>query len=288
MNYPVPTWLLFTEQFLKLMNRRSRITLTQAASNKIFSTVVNSYTITKQVSALVNHRVLQFIIWTKPPRKAPPQLIQVLLPSAYLAPPLLGHSILHCRECPRHSQLFQNLNCKWKNHFSLMTYFQLLLQHFFSAQAAPLAALDQVRKTDVDRHFVIPCNHELSSPWMESNSFSQFHSLRWPHPESLVTQGDHRKLHCKRVFHFLSHSFQPAPQVHQDKPLGGIRTPSQKITQGSCRQASAPSQERPSVLPRQRELGAKSLRSTWKQWQQLRILPNRPASMSPTQTTPSY
>ena len=169
-----------------------------------------------------------------------------------------------------------------------MTDFQLLLQHCFSAQAVPFAALDHMRRTDVDRHFVIPCNHEVSRPWTESNSFSQFHSLRWPHPESLVTQDDHRKLHCKRVFQFLSHSFQPAPQVYQEKSLGGIRTPSQKVTQGSCRQASAPAQERPSPLPHQREPGAKSARSTRMQWRQLRTLPNRQASVSSTGTTPSY
>lgn len=169
-----------------------------------------------------------------------------------------------------------------------MTYFQLLSQHSFSAQAFPFAALDQVRRTDVDRHFVIPRNHELSSLWMESNSFSQFHSLRWSHPESLATQDDHRKLRCKRLFHFLSRSFQPASQAYQEKSLRKIWTPSQKVTQRSCRQASVPSQERPFLLPHQQEPGAKSLRATWMQWQQLQILTNRPASMSPTRTTPSY
>lgn len=166
--------------------------------------------------------------------------------------------------------------------------FPATLTTLFFCIGSSLCSIRSSAKDCCWQTFAIPCTHGLSGPWMKSNSFSQFHSLRWPHPQSLVTQDDHRKLHSKRVFHLLSHSFQPAPQVYQEKSLGGIRTPSQKFTQGSCSQASAPSQERPSPLPRQREPGAKSLHSTWTPRQQPRMLPNRPASASPTRTTPSY
>lgn len=77
---------------------------------------------------------------------------------------------------------------------------------------------------------------------MESHSFFQLCSLRQSHH-------DHRKFHCKCVFHLLSHSFQPASHVYQHQPLGGIQTPSQKVTQGSCTRVSASPQERPSPLP---------------------------------------
>lgn len=84
---------------------------------------------------------------------------------------------------------------------------------------------------------------------MESNSLCLFHSLRWPHPQSLVTQDNHRKLHGEHVSHHLSHPFQPAPPVCQETPRVGTRLPWQQVTQRSCTQASAPSHEDPPHHP---------------------------------------
>lgn len=74
----------------------------------------------------------------------------------------------------------------------------------------PDSSLCSTRPSKKHRFIAVPHNHELSAPWTESSSFSQFHSLKWA-SGSLVTPSDHRMLHCRCAFNFLSHSLQPAP-----------------------------------------------------------------------------
>lgn len=75
----------------------------------------------------------------------------------------------------------------------------------------PGTSLCSTRPSKKHRFVAAPHNHELSAPWTESSSFSQFHSPRWA-SGSLVKPDDNRTLHCRYVLDFLSHSLQPAPK----------------------------------------------------------------------------
>lgn len=126
---------------------------------------LNSYRNTASVSVTVLH----YSSWLNTATKnSIPRVTTAVTAPAYLVPPLLGHLIWRCRACPRHSQLFQNLNWEEKNHFSLMTYSIPTsltvpsLQHCFSAQAVLHTALLWARRPGDDSYFIIP---HFYQPW---------------------------------------------------------------------------------------------------------------------------